>query len=233
LTDPPPAGQSTGLFKHLDRITENRWLKTLVAIGEVVGLFVLLGSGVSWLVRQVGDDDPSAAATAAPSVVAPSGDGPTTAPSVPSSSGPRSTEPADEQLCFSSTNTVVDCRETHRFEALPTFGACDQRMVIDYVGGRAALDVTIAKALKIPGGKCWLAADRDVTGTAKDVLQGPDSANWRRCYDRRIGTNVSCGVLPLHHRRPRQPPADHVGPRPRLPAGAHLLAVGGLLPVPK
>ncbi|TDO35791.1 hypothetical protein EV643_12163 [Kribbella sp. VKM Ac-2527] len=68
-------------------------------------------------------------------------------------------------------------------------------MVIDYVGGRAALDVTIAKALKQPGGRCWLAAGRDVAGTAKDVLQGPDSANWRRCYDRRTGTNVSCGVL--------------------------------------
>ena len=78
---------------------------------------------------------------------------------------------------------------------LPTFGVCDQRMVIEYVGGNASLDVTIAKAVKKPGGKCLLAADRDVTGSARDVLQGRDSANWRRCYDRRTGTNVSCGVL--------------------------------------
>lgn len=194
VATPPPAGSSPAgwwraPFRHLNKITENPVLKLLIAIAEIAGLVSLIVGG---LVRCAGDGDPGATNTQEPSAVAPRS--PTSpAPSTQPSSSPVST--ATGPRCWTSTGGVVDCREVHRLEEIPQATGCDQATVIEFLGGLRSLDITVARAAKIPGGGCSVDAVRNVAGSARDALQGADAAAWRRCSDRRTGKNVACSSL--------------------------------------
>ncbi|WP_405064417.1 hypothetical protein OG474_22935 [Kribbella sp. NBC_01505] len=188
MTDPdspevqPPPGNRTGtVFRHLDRLNEHPVLKTLVMIGEIVGLVVLLVSFVRWVIP----NDPGTAES--PTVTV----GPSSTPPPAPSSTPVSSAPA----CWTSGGTAVDCREPHQYEEIPQAASCDLAAVIDFLGGQAGLDVVVAKAAQSPAGRCSVDAGREVSDSARDALQGSTSASWRRCVDRRVTKNVPCSDL--------------------------------------
>ena len=47
----------------------------------------------------------------------------------------------------------------------------------------------------MPGSSCVLDAGHELRGSAKDVLQSGTGAEWRRCFDRAKGKNVSCSTV--------------------------------------
>lgn len=157
----------------------------LAMVGEIVGLAVFVVGGIASLVHWIVPDDPGAVES--PPVT------------ISTSNTPRPTSPVPstpaEQGCWTSGRTAVDCREPHRYEEIPQASSCDHAAVIGFLGGQAGLDITVAKVAQSPAGRCSVDAGREVSGSARDALQGSTSAAWRRCVDRRVTKNVPCSAL--------------------------------------
>ncbi|GAA3574592.1 hypothetical protein GCM10022235_50260 [Kribbella ginsengisoli] len=188
--------RGAAVFRHLDKFIENRVLKAAVALAEVAGLVTLVVTGVSAAVHWVAGDEPpgqsSSSSTTPVSTPTPT----ETSPGTPRLSTPTAagTTPADGPRCWTVARVVIDCRETHRYEEIPTTAACDQAAVVGYLGGLATLDVLVAHAAVVPGGGCSVDPGRDLSGSAKDVLRSGTAAAWRRCYDGAVHKNVACSV---------------------------------------
>ncbi|GAB3936015.1 hypothetical protein GCM10029976_047180 [Kribbella albertanoniae] len=182
---PPPGNRRATVFRHLDRLNDHPVLKTLIMISEIAALIGLIAGGIKWIVPDGADE------AELPTVT--SGTSSTPRPSSPSSTPVPSTAP--EHGCWTSRRTAVDCREPHRYEEIPQSASCDHAAVIGFLGGQTGLDVTVAKVAQSPAGRCAVDAGREVSGSARDALQGSSGAAWRRCVDRRVTKNVACSAL--------------------------------------
>lgn len=114
----------------------------------------------------------------------------------PTSSRPSvSNQPPLLEKCWTATLLAVDCRETHRYEAIGVTPSahCGLSKVVEYLGGLIRLDVTVARPRLMEGTICSLDAARDVRGSAKGVLQTA-SAPWRKCHHSRTDRVVPCSI---------------------------------------
>ena len=94
--------------------------------------------------------------------------------------------------CSTADRVGVDCRATHRYEALPAGSPCTMAAAMHYLGGRWLLDVPMTvRTMAWPGGRCVIDAGRDVHGSARGVMREP-AADWRRCADTRRKIVVRC-----------------------------------------
>ncbi|GAA1696799.1 hypothetical protein GCM10009745_48620 [Kribbella yunnanensis] len=181
---PPPGNRSATLFRHLHRFNDHPVITTLVVIGEIAGLVALVVGLIKWVL-------PNDPATAEVPIVTVS----TSSTPPPASSSTPVSSPAAEPGCWTSRRTAIDCREPHQYEEIPQAATCDYAAVIDFLGGQVGLDITVAKVAQLSAGRCSVDAGREVSGSARDALQGPTSAGWRRCVDRRVTKNVPCSAL--------------------------------------
>jgi len=179
-----PGNRLGRVFGHLHRLNEHPVLQTLVMIGELAGLIALIVGVVRWMVP----NDPAKAELPAVTISTSS-----TPPASPKTGAPKTA--AAEPGCWTAARTAIDCREPHRYEEIPQAASCDQAAVIGFLGGQPGLDVTVAKPANSPTGRCAVDAVREVSGSARDALQGSASASWRRCVDRRVTKNVPCSAL--------------------------------------
>jgi hypothetical protein len=187
-----PSSRRGIAFGHLDRLNEHPMIKTLVMIGELVGLAVLIVSGFVGLAHWLNPGDPATTESPEPTAVT-SGALLTSPP--PASSSTSASPAAAGPGCWTSRRTAVDCRDQHRFEEIPQASSCDLTAVVDFLGGQPALDVTTARVAKSPSDGCAVDAGREVSGSVRDALRGEAGAGWRRCVDRRVTKNVACSAL--------------------------------------
>jgi hypothetical protein len=116
---------------------------------------------------------------------------PATSPGSASGSGRSASTEDAKSACISSKNQSVDCREFHRYEQLP--GDCSTAALLNYMGGRAGLDVALGHPTASNSGGCFLDNGREVSSSARGVLAVDDGDDaWRRCYDDRRNIIVSC-----------------------------------------
>lgn len=166
------------IFRHLNRF-QTGW-KIFIGIGEVAASVAVIVTAVHFIAG--GDDDTPGANPAPSSSVQTTEPTPTPEPTAPSA-GPR---------CWTAGKAVVDCREKHLYEEIPQAPTCTEAVVTGFLGGLPAVDVLVAHPAALPGVTCAFDAGREVSDTAKDALQGDDSATWRRCIDNAKGKNVPC-----------------------------------------
>jgi hypothetical protein len=160
-------------------------------IGEIAALIALVVGVITSIVRWIVPNDPDTAEPPTVTISTPS----TSPPSSPASSSTPVPPTAAELGCWTSARTAIDCREPHRYEEIPQASSCDHAAVIGFLGGQNGLDIVVAKAAQSPTGRCSIDAGREVSGSARDALQGATGVAWRRCVDRRVTKNVPCSAL--------------------------------------
>lgn len=179
----------TGRGNWWQRIAANRsTLLKLVAGG--IGIAASLAT-IAAFVLDLGDRIPDQAASGEASPVVTSAASPPSANSPKRSPTRTHTSVAEASGCLTSDYQPVDCREDHRYEQLSE--DCSTAALLEYMGGRAGLDVALGHPVTWNDEQCLLDAGRDMSSSAKDVLAadaGDDG--WRRCYDARSNRIVPC-----------------------------------------
>jgi hypothetical protein len=178
---------STGGGNWLQRIAANHTLKLVAGGIAVVAGLATIATFVLDLGDRIPDHTPSGKASPAVTSAAssPTGNSPKRSPAR------AATSVAEASGCLTSNYQPVDCREQHRYELLSQ--NCSTSALLDYMGGRAGLDVALVHPVTWNDGQCLLDAGRDISSSAKDVLAadvGDDG--WRRCYDARRNRIIPC-----------------------------------------
>jgi hypothetical protein len=173
----------------LQRLAANHGLKLAsLVIGILAGIVAIVAG--AWEVADRMNHD---TASGKPSAGAAS---PATIPTATSSRSPSGSQITPSTVgvkngCISSDNRPVDCDESHRYEAFP--GECAIDAMLDYMGGRAGLDVAFGHPIALGAGRCLLDSGREVSKSARDVLATDDGDDaWRRCYDSRRNRIIPC-----------------------------------------
>lgn len=177
----------TGGGNWLQRVAANHTLKLVAAgIAVVAGL-----ATIATFVLDLGDRIPDHAASGEASPAVTSAASPATANSPKRSPARTPTSVAEASGCLTSNYQPVDCREQHRYELLPQ--DCSTAALLEYMGGRAGLDVALGHPATWNDGQCLLDVGRDMSSSAKDVLAADVADDgWRRCYDARRNRIVPC-----------------------------------------
>ncbi|MFD7154243.1 hypothetical protein ACFV9C_06585 [Kribbella sp. NPDC059898] len=168
-----------------------RWIPVGVLIVCSVAALTVMIAGNSHPTPTVGLPPATGATTpsgGSTGVATPTAGSPTptiSVPAAPTTAAPR---------CWTAAGAGTECGELHRLERIGGT-TCDLAAAVRFLGGNPAVDVVTAQSVSAPGGGCAVRSFSDVSGSSRNVLQTGAGGSWRRCYDRRTTSVVTCAQL--------------------------------------